>query len=56
MWSDAQWQPTFTSIDELLESDSSRPELPTDPQYVSPPIWRRSLEHLRHWLVSRRRG
>lgn len=54
MWSDAEWQPTFASIDELLESDSSRPELPTDPQYASPPIWRRSLAHVRHWLVSRR--
>ncbi len=58
LWSDAEWQPTFTSISELLESDSSRPELPTDHQYAYPSVGWRSLAHVRHWLVtlvSRRR-
>jgi len=58
MWSDAEWQPTFTSIDELLESDSSRPEPSSDFQKASPPRWRHSIERVRdrlRALLDRRR-
>ncbi len=58
LWTDAQWQPTFTSIDELLDSDSERPEPSSDIEYASPPAWRPFSERARRWLgsiVNRRR-
>ena len=52
MWLEAQWQPTFTSIDELLESDSTRPELPTyeDTHLL---VWRQRLSRFRDRLATR---
>jgi len=51
MWLEAEWQSTFTSIDELLEADFERPE-PSTYETAHTPVRRRGWGRLREWFVA----
>lgn len=59
-WSDAEWQPTFVSLDELLDSGDRRPRLPYEGMDAIPPQGgsRHAISAAREWvrkLLSHRR-
>lgn len=52
-WEDAQWEATFTSLEDLLGADQQRPDDPyaveAGQEQARPPLWAR----LRAWIVRR---
>lgn len=59
-WLDAEWQPTFVSLDELLDSEDRRPRLPSEHLGAIPPhrASRHAMSTARDWarkLLSQRR-